>query len=142
MFAPMSTTERDLTRDRPAPALLGRPAPGVASAVSGALLVDDVPDATAAEVEFALANLRDSIAAMPDVLRAGVGIASRVVGGGLWGASMGRFGRMSAAARSPYAQRLASAGLPVMAEFTRLSRGLGLAGVYEHRTPEMLEELR
>jgi len=142
MFAPMSTTERDPHKDRPAPHLLGRPAPNVASAVSEALLIDDVPDATAAEVEFALANLRGSIAAMPDVLRAGVGIASRVVGTGLWGASMGRFGRMPASARSPYAQRLATAGLPVMAEFTRLSRGLGLAGVYEHRTPAMLEDLR
>lgn len=104
------------------------------------LLVDDVPDATPDECAFAVGEVRDRIAAMPDVLRAGVGIASRVVGAGLSTLVRRRFAAAPVAVRSAPAQRVAGADLPVAVEFARLCRGLGLAAVYERRTPELMRQ--
>ncbi len=49
---------------------------------------------------------------------------------------MGRrpYRRLAAQRQSELAARLASVSLPVLGEFVRLTRGLGLVGVYERRS--------
>src|SRR5436190_1733792 len=74
--------------------------------------------------------------AMPDVLRAGVGVASGVDGTALSGLGRRRFGRLPIDRRATLAGRVAEANLPIAAEFARLTRGLGLVAVYEQRYRE------
>jgi hypothetical protein len=134
----MSTADHAPGGDWALPRVLGRTAPKVAPALTESLLIDDVPDATADERADAAAEVRRGIAAMPDVLRAGLGLASRVVDAGLCALVRRRFADASPAVRAAAAQRVAGAGLPVTVEFARLSRALGLAAIYERRTPELL----
>lgn len=120
---PMSGVSDEHGRRRSIPAL-----------VALALLAHDVPDSSASERSSAASYVDESVAAMPDVTRAGVTMASIVVYVVL--SIMGRrpFRRLPAQRQSELAARLASVSLPVLGEFVRLTRGLGLVGVYERRS--------
>lgn len=135
----MKTSEKEQhRREFPVPEVVGRAAVELAPAMTECLLTGDAPDATAREVSAAAGAVRRGVAAMPDLLRAGAGLAARAVGAGLSVSARRRFTALPAAARAPHARRLARANIPVAAEFVRLSRGLGLAELYESRTPDML----
>src|SRR5260221_648211 len=67
--------------DLPLPGFLGRPAARVMPRMTESLLASDLPGATDEELAFAVSNAAQSIAAMPDVLRAGVGLGSEVNSG-------------------------------------------------------------
>lgn len=107
-----------------------------AATVAMALVAHDVPDATASEVAGAGRYVEDSLAAMPDVTRAGVRFASGIVYVALSLLGRAPYGSQDAATRTASAVRLAGTSLPVVSEFNKLTRGLGLVGVYELRTRE------
>jgi hypothetical protein len=113
-------------------------ATSLAASVSQGMLVNDLPDVTPAEVAGALGYLERSVAAMPDVTRVGVGIASTVVGLGLGLVSRSPFRRLALDRRATLAGRLAGVSLPVVTEFVQLTRGLALVGVYEQRTAALV----
>ncbi len=101
--------------------------------VATSLVAHDVPDATATELAAAGRYVDESLAAMPDVTRAGVTVASGVAYLALSVLGRAPYRRQSPATRSAGAVRLVRLPLPVIAEFGRLTRGLGLVGVFEHR---------
>jgi hypothetical protein len=104
--------------------------------VATAFVRHDVPGVTPVEVEAAAGYVDDCLAAMPDVTRLGVSVASGaayVVLSVLGGAP---YLRQSRDTRSRSAVRLAALRLPVLSEFTRLTRGLGLVGTFERRMRE------
>lgn len=102
--------------------------------VATALLDRDLPDATDAELESASRYVDDSVAAMPDITRAGVRVASTLVYAGLSLLGRAPYRRQSPLVQAELAARLVALRLPVVAEFGRLTRGLGLVGVFERRT--------
>lgn len=118
----MSELDADLTRGYSVPAL-----------VAAALLAHDLPDSAVVEREAAARYVDDSVTAMPDVTRAGVKIASAAVYAAL--SVMGRapYRRLSPDRQSQLAVRVARVPLPIIGEFSRLTRGLGLVGVFESR---------
>lgn len=110
------------TRYLPVPAL-----------VAASLLAHDVPDATAAEQDAVAHYVMDSIAAMPDFTRLGVKVAGGAAYVALSVLARGPYRRQSAARRAELAARLVGVPLPVLGEFGRLTRGLGLVAVHESR---------
>lgn len=106
----------------------------VPALVATALLAHDLPDSTDQERALAAHYVDASIAAMPDVTRFGVRLASAAVYVAL--SAMGRapFRRVDPRRQAELAAKLAAVPLPVLGEFSRLTRGLSLVGVYEHRS--------
>ncbi|WHT19669.1 hypothetical protein N8J89_00810 [Crossiella sp. CA-258035] len=100
---------------RQLPGLLGRVAVALAPKVTGALLRVDLPEASAEQRAAAVAHVRGAVLGMPDLLRCGVAVAA--VG--------------YLVARRVLGPRVDRLNLPVVAEFVRLTRGLGLAGAVE-----------
>lgn len=97
------------------PALLGRMAGALAPSVTKGLLRMELPEATAEQRAAAVAHVRGAVLGMPDLLRCGVGVAA--------------LGYL--VARWVFGPRVARLNLPLVAEFVRLTRGLGLAGAFE-----------
>lgn len=106
----------------------------VPALVATALLAHDLPDSSISERRRAASYVEESVAAMPDVTRAGVRLASIVVYAGLSVMARTPFRRAPLSRQSALAGRLGAVSLPVLGEFVRLTRGLGLVGIYEERT--------
>ncbi|MEJ7706643.1 MAG: FAD-dependent monooxygenase [Nocardioidaceae bacterium] len=70
---------------------------------------------------------------MPDITRAGVRVASAGVYAVLSAMGGAPYRRLSPERQSQLAVRVAGLPLPVLSEFSRLTRGLGFVGVYERR---------
>jgi hypothetical protein len=100
-----------------------------------ALVRNDIPDATHDEIEAAAAKVQTSIESMPDVTRFGVQVTATALDAALIAYCGERFGRLPVARQQAVANRLARTSLPVLTEFVRLTRGLGIVSVYESRTP-------
>ncbi len=107
--------------------------PTVVALVAVAFLANDVPDAQPAELAAASQYVDDSVAAMPDVTRAGVRLASGAAYLVLSLLGGSPYRRQSRASRSHVAGRVAAVSLPVLSELNRLSRGLALVSIYEQR---------
>jgi hypothetical protein len=105
-----------------------------------ALVRNDIPDATDDEVEAAAAKVQASIESMPDVTRFGVRITATALDAGLAAYCGESFGRLSPKRQKALAIRLADTSLPILTEFVRLTRGLGIVSVYECRTPPLDDE--
>ena len=109
------------------------PSGSIPALVAASLLVVDMPDSTWDEREAAARYVDDSVAAMPDFTRFGV----RVAGAGAYGVlcvlAGGSFRNRPERQRARLAARLTGVPLPVLGEFGRLTRGLGLAAVHESR---------
>ena len=105
-----------------------------------ALVRNDIPDATDDEVEAAAAKVQASIESMPDVTRFGVRITATALDAGLTAYLGESFGRLSQKRQQALAIRLADTSLPILTEFVRLTRGLGIVSVYECRTPPLDDE--
>lgn len=105
----------------------------LAALVAAAHLTHDVPDAAPAEIEAAARYVDDSLAAMPDVIRVGVRVASAAAYVVLSGIGRAPYRRQNATRRSSSAAILGRVGLPVIGEFNRLTRGLGLVAIFEQR---------
>lgn len=134
-MAQPSVTERECSlaaMDQPGGG--AAPPPSLAALVAAAHLAHDVPDVSQAELLAAAAYVDDSIAAMPDVTRAGVRVASAAAWAALSLLGKAPYGRQPPDRRSRSAGSLARLGLPVLGELTRLTRGLGLVSVYEQRS--------
>jgi hypothetical protein len=86
------------------------------------------------EVEEAGRYVEESVQGMPDTLRLGVRTAAGVCGGLLAALGGGRFRRLPDARRRAAVSRLAGLPLPVVGEYVRMVRGLGLVSVYEGRS--------
>ncbi|MBP2475382.1 hypothetical protein JOF53_004254 [Crossiella equi] len=95
------------------PNALGRLAVALAPTVAGRLVRAELPRATDEQRAAAVAHVRGAVLGMPDLLRCGVGVAA--VG-------------YLVTRRVPW---LRSRDLPVVTEFVRMVRGLGLAGAHE-----------
>lgn len=105
----------------------------VPALVATALLAHDLPGSTEQERLVAARYVDDSVAAMPDVTRAGVRLASAAVYVALSAMARAPFRRVGPRRQSKVAATLADVPLPILGEFSRLTRGLGLVGVFEHR---------
>lgn len=101
--------------------------------VAAAFIAHDVPDSTPLERAAAARYVDEMVAAMPDVMRFGVNIAGAVAYAALSGLGRRSFHRVDEARRSELVVRLGGVTLPVVSEFGRLTRGLGLARIYETR---------
>jgi hypothetical protein len=99
-----------------------------------ALVRNDIPDATEDEVVAAAAKVVDSIESMPDVTRYGVRVTATVLNAALTTYCRAPFGCLPAERQQVVANRLAGNSLPILSEFVRLTRGLGIVSVYESRT--------
>lgn len=121
----MSRLSPDATRGYSVPAL-----------VATALLAHDLPDSGPEEREAAARYVDDSVTAMPDVTRAGVALAGAAVYAALSLMGGGSYRRLSPERQSALAVRMAGVPLPIIGEFSRLTRGLGLVGVVEGRHRE------
>ncbi len=108
----------------------------LAALVAVAHLANDVPDAQTAETAAAARYVDDSIAAMPDVTRAGVRVASAAAYLALSVLGRSPYRRQSPEQRARSARAMAKVAMPVVSEFNRLTRGLALVGVYEQRGHE------
>lgn len=106
----------------------------VVALVTQSMLHHDLPDATADEVTAAIDFVEDSVAAMPDVTRFGVRLASIVVYTLLSIQARAPFRRLPLGRRATVAHALAGKPLPIIGEFFRLTRGLGLVGAFEARS--------
>jgi hypothetical protein len=100
-----------------------------------ALVRNDIPDATGDEVEAAAAKVHASIESMSDFTRLGVRITATVLDVGLVAYCGAPFGRLPQERQQELASRLAGTTLPILTEFVRLTRGLGIVSVIESRTP-------
>ncbi len=107
----------------------------VPALVASSLLLVDLPDSTPEEREGAGRHVDDSVAAMPDFTRFGVRVAGAAAYGVLCVLARGSYRRRPEAERARLAARLTGVPLPVLGEFGRLTRGLGLAAVHEGRNP-------
>jgi hypothetical protein len=108
--------------------------------VAAALLAHDLPDSTPGERDAGRRYVDASVAAMPDVTRVGVGAASVAVYAALSVLGGRPFRRQSPVRQSELAARLAGVRLPILSEFNRLTRGLGLVGVFEARYAQPRED--
>lgn len=109
-------------------------APGsVPALVATALLAHDLPGSTPDERDAAARYVDDCVDAMPDFTRFGVKVSGAAVYLAL--SAMGRtsYRRLPEADRARLAARLMNTSLPILGEFGRLTRGLGLVGVHEAR---------
>jgi hypothetical protein len=105
-----------------------------------ALLRNDIPDATGSEVQAAAAKVQASIDSMPDFTRFGVRVTSMALDAALTAYCREPFGHLSPKRQEAIANRLADTSLPVLTEFVRLTRSLGIVSVYEARTPQLRTE--
>ncbi len=105
-----------------------------------ALVRNDIPDVTDVEVEATAAKVQASIDLMPDITRFGVRLTSTALEAALTACCHAPFGRLSPERQRAIANRLADTSLPVLTEFIRLTRGLGIVSVYEARTPPLHSE--
>ncbi len=112
------------------------PPRSLAALVAAAQLANDVPDAQPAEIEAAARYVDASVAGMPDITRAGVRVASAAASVVLGALGRSPYRRQSAQQRSRTARALGRLNLPVLGEFNRLTRGLGLVGVFEERAAD------
>ena len=110
----------------------GTPQSGLAATVAAALVHGDT-GATSVEVDQVRGSVEDSIGSMPDFLRLGVGGVSLVAGAVLSVLGRGSFAAAPLERQAELAARLSALPIPGMAEFVRLTRGLGLVSLYEHR---------
>ncbi|MDO9495121.1 MAG: hypothetical protein Q7J48_05425 [Nocardioides sp.] len=101
--------------------------------VAAAFVAHDVPDSTPAERAEVARYVDDTVGSMPDVMRAGVRVAGLAAFGVLSIWARGRFDRVDEGRRAELASRLGGLALPGVGEFGRLTRGLGLACLYERR---------
>lgn len=99
-----------------------------------AAIVHADTDATEREVADVRDSVARSVAAMPDFLRLGVGCVSLVAGVVLSVLERGGFAAAPLERQAELAQRLSVLPVPGMAEFVRLTRGLGLVSLYESRS--------
>lgn len=106
----------------------------VPALVATALLAHDLPDSSPAERESAARYVDDSLRAMPDVTRAGVRIASAGVYVVLSLMGAAPYRRLRLERQAQLADRITRVRLPLVGEFGRLARGLGLVSVIERRT--------
>jgi hypothetical protein len=104
--------------------------------VAAAFVAHDVPDSTPAERVAAARYVDEMVAAMPDLMRVGVHVASGMAYAVLSGLGHRPFRDLDEVRRSDLVARLGDIQLPVLGEFGRLTRGLGLARVYETRHAE------
>lgn len=117
----------------------GEEAPGVQrgtsvpALVTESLLRHDLPASTWEERDAAARYVDDCVAAMPDFTRFGVRVAGAAAYSVLCVMARGSYRRRSEHERARLAARLASVPLPVLGEFGRLTRGLGLVAVHEQR---------
>jgi hypothetical protein len=93
-------------------------------------------DASPCEVDQVHGSVAESIGAMPDFLRWGVSGVSLLAGAVLF--TLARLDRADdgtapAERRAEQVGRLSRMPLPGLAEFVRLTRGLGLVSLYESR---------
>ena len=102
-----------------------------------ALVRNEIHDATEDEIEAAAAKVVASIESMPDVTRFGVRVSATVLNAALTAYCRAPFGRLAAEQQQALARRLAGISLPILSEFIRLTRGLGIVSVYESRTPPL-----
>jgi hypothetical protein len=100
-----------------------------------ALVRNDIPDATDAEVEAAAAKVQASIESMPDFTRFGVRVTATALDVALIAYCGEPFGHLTPKRQQVLANRLAGTSIPVLTEFVRLTRGLGIVSVFESRTP-------
>lgn len=115
----------------------GAEPPGsLAALVAVAQLANDVPDARPDEIAAAVRYVDAAISGMPDITRAGVLVASVAAYVVLSALGRSPYRRQSAQQRSRTARALGRLNLPVLGEFNRLTRGLGLVGVYEERAAD------
>lgn len=105
----------------------------VPALVTADLLRHDLPDSTWEERDAASRYVDDSVAAMPDFTRFGVRIAGAAAYAALCVMARGSYRRRSESDRALLAARLAGVPLPILGEFGRLTRGLGLVAVHESR---------
>lgn len=105
----------------------------VPALVTAALLRHDLPDSTWEERDAAARYVDDSVAAMPDVTRFGVRVAGAAAYAALCVMARGSYRRRPEPERARLAARLVAVPLPVLGEFGRLTRGLGLVAVHEAR---------
>ena len=105
----------------------------VPALVATALLRHDLPDATDEEREAAARYVEDCVDAMPDFTRFGVRVSGAAVVATLSALGRRPYRSLSEDDRSRLAARLMSTSLPILGEFGRLTRGLGLVGVLESR---------
>jgi hypothetical protein len=109
------------------------PQGGLAATVAAALVHGDT-DATAQEVAEVRASVARSVSAMPDLLRLGVGGVSLVAGVVLSVLERGGMAAAPLERQAELAGRLSALPIPGMAEFVRLTRGLGVVSLYESRS--------
>ena len=102
--------------------------------VLAAALVRGGTDATPAEIDEVARSVARSVEAMPDTLRTGVRAAELAAGLVLRALGRGSFRAQSSARQAELAARLATLPLPAVPELVRLTRGLGLASLYEARS--------
>jgi hypothetical protein len=102
--------------------------------VLAAALVRGGTDATPAEVDEVARSVARSLDTMPDTLRLGVRAAELAAGVVLRVLGRGDFRTRSSARQAELAARLATLPLPAVPELVRLTRGLGLASLYEARS--------
>lgn len=107
--------------------------------MAAALLASDLPDTSPAEREAAARYVDDSVTGMPDVTRAGVKVASGVVYLALSVLGRAPYRCLDPRRQSALAVKIAAVPLPIVAEFSRLTRGLGLVGVFESRNSPALD---
>jgi hypothetical protein len=100
-----------------------------------ALVRNDIPDATDDEVEAAAARVQASIESMPDFTRFGVRVTAAALDVALIVYCGEPFGHLAPKRQQVLANRLAGTSIPVLTEFVRLTRGLGIVSVFESRTP-------
>lgn len=99
-----------------------------------ALVAGDLRDATDAELTAAAAHVEASIAGMPDAMRLGVRMVSLVAGVVLLVLGRRPFVRQPLPVQQRLLAVLVRIPLPGVAEFVRLTRGLGLVSVFEGRS--------
>jgi hypothetical protein len=97
------------------------------------LLARDLPDATPDEVVALGRATAEHLCSLPDATRAGVRVAQAAVSA--CAAVLGRrpYSSMPAAQRADAVHRLAGSGLPLVAEYFRLVRGVALVIHREER---------
>ena len=88
---------------------------------------------TAGEAAIAEDAVRRGVRALPDSTRLGVDVAAAMVRAILLVSTRGRFLAMSPARQQTVVEVLTRRPLPVVAEFVKLTRGLALVAVVDHR---------
>jgi hypothetical protein len=102
-------------------------------------LVRGETDATDREIDQVRRSVARSIDAMPDFMRLGVRTVSAVAGLALFAQLRAPFHTAVPQRQARLAASLAGLPLPGVAEFLRLTRGLGLVALYESRSADVAD---